>query len=316
MKTHPMIRRSTVLMSTIALFMLPLQSAFAWTVAGSGNANSFAALLQADGSPSASVFSSNATVSWAAVTFTGSSTAATGYTVNRVWRGSGSGPNGQQNGDKEPAGGSCAGTVTALSCTSPHGPGQTWAYTITPLFAGWVGTESPESVPTTHPNAPTVSNITQTNSGTLGVVNAGDSFTISFSEVLDPQSICSGFTSDLSAAQTATGMTFDFAGNPNVITIDNDNTGTCGTANLGTLQVGGRGNNRYTQGGQALRMDNSTLTWNPATRTITVTFGPVRAGDNTTTGAAATAVYTPGALTGSGLPIAPGPVSSATAQRF
>lgn len=316
MNLHPMIRRVTVLASTVALFMLPMQSAFAWTVAGSGNANSFAGILQADAAPSATVSAGEATVSWPAVTFTGSSTAATGYTVNRVWRGSESGPDGQEEGDKEPAAGTCAGTVTALSCTSPHGAGQTWAYTITPLFAGWIGTESPESAPVTPAAGPTVTSITQANSGTLGVVNASDSFTITFSEVLDPQSICSGFTSDSSAVQTATGMTFTFAGNPNVISITD--AGTCGLKeNLGTLQVGGTGNNRYTAnaGGSTLVLSNSTLTWNPTSRTVTVTFGAVASG-TATTGASAIAVYTPGALTAGGLPIESGPVESATEQRF
>lgn len=311
MNLHPMIRRVTVLASTVALFMLPMQSAFAWTVAGSGNANSFAGILHADAAPSATVSAGEATVSWPAVTFAGSSTAATGYTVNRVWRGAESGPDGQEEGDKEPAGGTCAGTVTVLSCTSPHGTGQTWAYTITPLFAGWIGTESPESTPVTQADAPSVTNITLTNSGTLGQVNVGDSFTIEFSSALDPQSICSGFTSDASGVQTATGMKLIFNGTPNVISVSE--TGTCGTSNLGTLQVGGStGSTRYSQGNSI--SVNSTLAWNPAARTITVTFESIE-GQTRTGVDAVTAVYTPGALTAGGIPIEPGTVNS-TEQRF
>jgi hypothetical protein len=144
------------------------------------------------------------------------------------------------------------------------------------------------------------------------VVNTGDQYVITFSSVLDAQSICAGFTTSTTDIQTATGLTFDFAGNPNVISITN--TGTCGANGVGTIQVGGTGNGRYTQGGQSLATTNSTLTWNPTTRTITVTFGTIAG--NTSTGATATAVYTPGALTGGGFAITAGPVNSATSQQF
>jgi hypothetical protein len=304
----------TVLLVAIALFMLPAQAAFAWTVPGAGGANSFAALLSANEAPSASVASGTATVSWNAVTFTGSSTAATGYTVNRVWRGDETGPDNVEDGDKEPAEGSCAGVVTGLSCTTPHSAGQTWSYTITPLYEGWTGTESAESTPITAvvPVAPTVQSVSLFNNGTLGQVNNGDYFTITYSGVLDPQSICSDFTTDLSASQTATGMTFEFAGNPNVISITNN--GTCGTSGLGTLQVGGNtGATRYSQ--QSAMSFAGTLQWNPDTRTITVTFGALQSGTARTGVPAADAVYTPGALSGDGLPIDATPFT-ATNQGF
>lgn len=306
-------RRLRVLAVFTAVLLLPAQTAFAWTVAGFGGANGAAAFLAADAAPAASVFAQTATVSWSVVTFAGSSTAATGYTVNRVWRGAGAGPNGEQNGDKEPATGACAGTIAGLSCTTSHPSGQTWSYTVTPQFAGWVGAESPESAPVRMPGPPSVTAIALTNSGTTGTANAGDSFTITFSELLDPQSICSGFNADPTVTQTATGLALDFAGNPNVISVTNG--GTCQTSGLGTLQVGGNGNGRYTRGGQALQFTNSTLTWNPTERTITVTFGTTTNNTNTNV-AAATAVYTPGALTGSGLAITPGPVNSASPQQF
>lgn len=311
MSTAPRRRRVQVILLTIAILMLQSHAAFAWTVTGTGNANSFATLLTADAAPSASVSAGTATVSWTAVTFAGSATAATGYTINRVWRGDGEGPDGQTAGDKEPAVDACAGTITALTCSTPHAVGETWSYTITPLYAGWVGTESPESTPVTQGPAPTVTAITQTNTGTLGLVNAGDQFTITFSGVLDPQSICSGFNTSLTDTQTATELTFDISGNPNEVSISAN--GTCGTAGLGTLQVGGTGGGRYTN--QNLTITDSTLTWNPTARTITVTFGPVEG--NTRTGDAAIAVYTPGALTGNGFPLTGGPTySSATEERF
>jgi hypothetical protein len=314
MNATPKRRRMTVLLVAIALFMLPAQAAFAWTVPGTGGANSFAALLSANEAPVASVTSGTATVSWNAVTFTGSSTAATGYTVNRVWRSEDPGPGGLENGDKEAAQGSCAGVVTALSCTSQQVVGETWSYTITPLYAGWIGTESEESVPVTQAPAPEVMAITQSNGN--GTVESGDTFAITFSQVLDPKSICSTFTSDPSATQIATGLTLTFTGNPNVISITND--GTCGTNGVGTLQVGASGGGRYTPTGppsNSFTITNTTLTWDPTSKTITVTFGTIVGA--TTTGNAATAVYTPGALTGGGLPLVGGPTyNSATDQRF
>lgn len=312
MSATPRRRRLQVVLLTVAVLMLQSPAAFAWTVPSSGSANTFATLLSADAAPSASVSAGTATVSWSAVTLTGSATAATGYTINRVWRGAGAGPDAQAAGDKEPAVGACAGTIAALSCTTTHGINQTWSYTITPLYAGWVGTESPESTPVTQAPPPNVTAVTQTNTGTAGVVNMGDQFTITFDSVLDPQSICSGFSPSLSDTQTATGLTFDLAGNPNVIGISV--AGTCGTAGLGTLQVGGTGNDRYTQGNQTLSAENSTMTWDPAARTITVTFGTIVG--KTRTGAAATAVYTPGALTGGGFPIVAGPYNSAANEQF
>ncbi|MEX2533352.1 MAG: hypothetical protein WD360_05260 [Nitriliruptoraceae bacterium] len=299
---------------TIAILMLQSQAAFAWTVPGAGTANTFATLLIADVAPSASVSAGTATVSWDAVALAGSATVATGYTINRVWRGAGAGPDGQADGDKEPAVGACAGTITALTCTTSHGVDQTWSYTLTPLYAGWIGTESPESTPVTQGPPPTVTAITQANAS--GELNAGDQFTITFSEVLDPQSICSDFNTSLSDTQIRTGLTLEFAGNPNVISVTN--AGTCGTVGLGTLQVGGNGNGRYTKGGKGggvISAEGSTLTWNPTARTITVTFGTIVG--NTNTGvAAATAVYTPGALTGNGFPIVAGPYNSANAEGF
>lgn len=312
MNAAPKRRPITVLLVAIALFMLPAQAAFSWTVPGSGEANSFAAVLSTNLGPSASVSAGTATVSWSPVTFSGSSTTATGYTVNRVWRDSTDGPNGQKDGDKESAGGSCAGIVTALTCTTSHGTGQTWAYTITPLFSGWTGIESPESALVTQAPAPTVISVALTNNGTEGQVNNGDQFTITYSGVLDPQSICSGFTTDLSASQSANGMTFEFAGNPNVISITNS--GTCGTSGLGTLQVGGgTGATRYSQ--QSSMAFAGTMQWDPGTRTVIVTFGALQSGTARAGVAAADAVYTPGALTGSGLPIDATPFT-ATNQRF
>jgi hypothetical protein len=285
----------------------------AWLVPGLGGGVSNATLLATPTAPSASVASGTATVTWSASSVIGTSIEASGYVVERIWRGTGPGPQGQEDGDIESvSSGSCAGTVAALSCTTPHGAGETWAYRVSPRFASWSGSESAESSAVRMAATPTVTALALIDAGIAGIVEAGDQIVVTFSEVLDPTSICSGFSSSESGVQTATGMTFRFVGNPNVITVDAG--GTCGTSGFGSLQVGGTGNNRYTQGGQSLTTPSSTLTWNPANRTITVTFGSVSG--STTSGSSATVVLTPGALTASGLPIAATPVDSATPQRF
>jgi hypothetical protein len=306
-------RARTVSLLTVLMLVALAQPAFAvWSTPGSGIASSFATSVDEAAAPAVQVASQVATLTWDAAVLAGTSVTATGYLVERVWRGDTAGPQGQTNGDSEPATGGCAGTIAATTCATAHASGETWAYRLTPIYGTWTGTKGPESQAVTAASAPTVTSLVLVNVGTLGTVNAGDRIEITFSEVLDADTVCSGFSASETGPQTATGMTFDFAGNPNVITITNG--GTCGTSGFGSLQVGGTGNDRYTQGGQSLTTPSSTLTWNPANRTITVTFGSVSG--STTSGSSATVVLTPGALTASGLPIAATPVDSATPQRF
>jgi len=304
--------RTTAVVALLMGVVLTSPAHAAWIVPGPGGGIGTATQLATPSAPTASVVSGTATVSWSASGVIGTSFNASGYVVERVWRGTGSGPQGQEDGDIEATTGGCAGTVAALTCTTPHGTGETWAYVVSPRFASWSGARSPESSPIRMASTPTVTAIALIDAGTAGFVEAGDQIVLTFSEVLDAQSICGGFSTSMSDIQTATGMTFSFSGNPNVITVSAS--GTCGTNGFGSLQVGGTGNGRYTQGNQALSTPNSTLVWNPNNRTITVTFGSVSG--RTTSGASATVVLTPGALTASGLPISATPVNSATAQRF
>jgi len=301
-----------VIMLLSVVVAAPAQAA--WIVPGLGGGMSIAAQLATPSAPNASVSSGTATVSWSASGIIGTSFDASGYVVERIWRGMDPGPQGQLDGDIEATTGNCAGTVEALSCTTPHGSGETWAYRIAPRFASWTGSPSAESSAVTMAVAPTVTAIALVDAGTAGEVEAGDQIVLTFSEVLDAQSICSGFSSSATGLQTATGMTFTFtstAGNvANQITVTT--AGTCGTNGFGSLRAGGTGPNRYTN--SSLTVADSTLVWNPTSRTITVTFGA--ASGDIRNGSSAIAQYTPGALTASGLQIASTPVDSATAQRF
>jgi len=291
----------------------------AWIVPGLGGSMSSATLLATPTAPGASVSSGTATVTWTASAVIGTSFDASGYVVERIWRGTSPGPQGQVAGDVEATTGGCAGTVAALSCTTPHASGETWAYRVSPRFLSWSGAPSAESSPVTMASTPTVTAIALADAGTAGVVEAGDQIVLTFSEVLDAQSVCSGFSSSATGTQTATGMTFTFTTTGGGVQnkIDVTASGTCGSNGFGSLAVGGTGGNRYTtsvNGG--ISAASSTLVWDPAARTITVTFGAVTVNGNTGNGTAATAVYTPGALTASGLPISGTPVNSTTAQRF
>jgi hypothetical protein len=159
---------------------------------------------------------------------------------------------------------------------------------------------------------PEVVSVTLVNSATLGLADPGDQVVITFTDALDPASVCSTFT-DPSGPSTATGLTVSFNGNPNVVSITA--TGTCGTSGFGTIQVGGTGGNRYTQGNQALAFAGSTLTWDPVTRELRLTLGATITGTQTT-GGAAIVVLSPGALTSGGVGLPAGTVASSTVQRF
>lgn len=92
----------------------------------------------------------NVTVTWSAST-TAAGKPVTGYTVARY--------NSATGGTKVAGSGTCAGTVTALSCVDTATTG-TWYYAVTPTISLWQGTESlrstAASVDATAPNAPTV----------------------------------------------------------------------------------------------------------------------------------------------------------------
>jgi len=145
-----------------------------------------------------------------------------------------------------------------------------------------------------------------------GVAAPGDRIVITFSDALDPASVCSTFTSG-SGPYLHSDLTLSFNGNPNVVTITA--TGGCGTSGFGSITVGGTANGRYTQGNQTLSFAGSTIEWDPTTLQLRLTLGATRTG-TATTGAAATAAYTPGALTSHGVGLPAGTVSSASPQGF
>ena len=293
------------LLTALVLVVVADPALAGWTAPGTGTAQSSATSLATPAAASANVFQQTATVSWSSSGLVGTSESAASYTVERVWRGAEAGPEGQLDGESEPAIGACAGTITALTCEAPHASGETWAYRVIPHYATWSGPAGPESAPLRMAQVPTVTSLALVNTGTAGQVNAGDRIEIVFSEALDATSVCSGFSSSATGSQTATGIQINLSNaQPNVVTFDGAVTGTCGSSGFGSLAVGGTGGNRYTNSG--LVLSDSTLTWDPSARLLTVTLGALTDGTARTGVPAANAVFTPGALSAGGLAIATG----------
>lgn len=128
----------------------PAASAY-WQTLSSNNGGAGADAIVAVAAPTASTSAGAASVSWAAST-TAAGRPVSGYTVARYSSVTG--------GTKVAAGGACAGTVTALTCSEAVLPAGTWYYTVTPVLAAWAGPESARSGgvtgDSTPPNAPTI----------------------------------------------------------------------------------------------------------------------------------------------------------------
>jgi hypothetical protein len=105
-----------------------------WSANGSGQAGAAAKAMPAGSAPVARVSGSDVGVSWTGATFAGGDAVA-GYTVRRYDAG----------GNSVSAGGTCAGIVTATTCTEQSVPSGSWTYTDTPVQQSWTGPESPNS---------------------------------------------------------------------------------------------------------------------------------------------------------------------------
>ncbi|GAB3563687.1 hypothetical protein GCM10027405_18670 [Arthrobacter alkaliphilus] len=114
----------------------PAANAFWQTLSSSNFGAAKADSLPQGSVPTASLSGTNVTLSWAAATTPGGHPAS-GYTVARY--------SGASGGTQVAAGGGCAGTVTALSCTEQSVPGGTWYYAVTPVISLWTGAESARS---------------------------------------------------------------------------------------------------------------------------------------------------------------------------
>ncbi|MHA7291063.1 Ig-like domain-containing protein [Arthrobacter sp. MDT3-24] len=152
----PRARRKARIASVMAAALViscgaPAANAY-WQTLGSNPATAKADSILAMTAPIATApAAGSASVSWALGTTAGGR-AVSGYTVARY---------SLAGGEKVAAGGACAGTVIAPSCSETALPSGTWYYTVTPVLGSWAGLESARSLgvfvaDTTKPDPPVI----------------------------------------------------------------------------------------------------------------------------------------------------------------
>lgn len=130
--------RRVALVVTIAALIatVPATAFAAWNGNGSGSSWSRAMAMPAGNTPSASPSGGNITLTWSA-SFLPDSTPVAGYRITRYAQGSAT---------PVTPGGTCNGSVAALTCTDPSVPNGRWEYTVTPKQgSSWLGAESGRS---------------------------------------------------------------------------------------------------------------------------------------------------------------------------
>ena len=116
----------------VSLASVPTAAQAAWQANSVGSSSTRGLVMPAGSSPSGTVSGSDVTLTWTASVFANAVPVA-GYTVARYAAG-GTTP--------QSVGGTCAGTVAALTCKDGPVPNGRWEYTITPAQGAWRGAES------------------------------------------------------------------------------------------------------------------------------------------------------------------------------
>lgn len=166
-------------------------------------------------------------------------------------------------------------------------------------------------------SSPTVTGVRLNNGGTtLGKVEQGDSVTLTFSEPLSANTICSAWTSN-TTTQTQNGngssqVVVNISA-ADVLTVTGAG---CPSLRIGSVSLGGD----YTSTALTFAGNNtsgSSLTWNPSGNTLTITLGAGTSGGSTLTSTTIFPTYTPasGLTDVAGNPLAATAVAG-TASRF
>ncbi|MFA5890822.1 MAG: hypothetical protein WDA27_07715 [Actinomycetota bacterium] len=142
--------------------------------------------------------------------------------------------------------------------------------------------------------APTVTNVTLANGGTLGTADKGDDIVVTYSEVMDASTFCSTWAND--------GTSKSVSGN-GVVTVTITNSGSSDilsgvTASSGcSINFGSVALNANYVSATATFSGNgsnaSTFTWNPTAKTISVHLGAKATGTTNSSIVASTPSYTP-----------------------
>lgn len=270
----------------LALVALGALPAVAWTADGSGSGGAHAATLAQGSAPTANPLGALVAVSWSATTLPDGGPVQ-GYEVH-VYA--------AVSGVPRAPGGTCSGIVTTTSCAEVA-PDGTWEYTVVPRQVSWIGPESPHSAPVTvDTTAPEATDLSLVNGGGLAGIGeldpTADEVTITYSEPLAVDSMCSAWSGDLSD-QSLSGLGV-------VVTVTNDGdddeltvTSTDCTLHIGSVSLGGN----YvlsTTTFSGIGPNSSSVDWDATSQTLTVHIGDLDAGLlNFVSQDAALAAYSP-----------------------
>lgn len=271
----------------LALVAFGALPASAWTADGAGAGGAHAATLAQGSTPTANALGSLVSVSWSATTLPDGAPVQ-GYDVNVYDAGTGL---------PRIIGPTCSGLVTTTSCVELTAPDGEWEYAVVPRQGFWFGPESAHSAPVVvDTTAPEATDLTLVHGGGpdgIGVLDPdADEVTITYSEPLAVDSICSTWSGDL------TDQSLDGLGVVVTVSNDGDNdvltvTSTDCTLHIGEVALGGN----YvllTSQFSGIGPNDSTVKWNASTRTLTVHIGDFDSGLlNTVQQDPGLAVYSP-----------------------
>jgi hypothetical protein len=173
---------------------------------------------------------------------------------------------------------------------------QYWAY------ASATGTATSVVFPFIYEaGGPVPLNVTLANGGTSGTMDTGDTATMTFSEALDPSTICASWTATPTTQSVADAVvTFNHSSFQITAT-----SATCGTLNFGTVTTP----STYARFGSNLTFTGSTITWNATTNSLTLTIGTLNGGTQRTNVGTGTQNYTAASgvqdFAGAGISITP-----------
>ncbi len=158
----------------------------------------------------------------------------------------------------------------------------TGAHTITATAtdaAGHASATSGSVVVTVDTTQPTVTGIVIANGNVAAKIDTGDTGTVTFSEQMDATTFCSTWTNTGTQTLTNATITIGDSGGSDTLSVA---TTSC-TFGLGTWLLGD-----YVGGGGATSATfiNSTISWNPTTRTISITIGTLNTSSTIKTGVA------------------------------
>jgi len=200
--------------------------------------------------------------------------------------------------------------VHSVTTTSPHLPAGHLQLRATAVRTGGVdGTSATRSITV----RPEIVSVVLENGGTLATADPGDRVVITFTDALDPASVCGDFTA-APGVQSRSDLTVRIAGNPrNVLTVSD--AGGCGATGFGSLGLGSGGSRYTTTGPGVLTFAGSTITWDPDARQLRITLGPTQTGSARIDIVPHAVEYSPGSLTAEGVAPPDAPFT-ATAQVF